>query len=75
MFENYMRKADGTWNFTLFDRAFEAAEKYDIKVYANLFPYTTFDDVGGFKFPETQEHLESIANYIKHVAEHFKKYH
>lgn len=48
MFENYMRKPDGTWDFTLFDRAFEAADKYNVKIYANFFPFTTFDDIGGF---------------------------
>lgn len=74
MFENYMHKPDGSWDFSLFDKAFEAADKYGIKVYANLFPYTTFDDVGGFKFPKTQSHLDSIANYIKNVALHFKKF-
>ena len=33
MFENYMRKPDGTWNYTLFDYAFKAGEKYGIKIF------------------------------------------
>lgn len=74
MFENYMHKPDGTWDFSLFDAAFKAADKYGIKVYANLFPYTTFDDVGGFKFPRSQSHLDSITDYIKHLTIHFKQY-
>lgn len=74
MFENYMHRPDGIWNFSLFDAAFRAADKYGIKVYANLFPYTAFDDVGGFKFPKTKSHLDSIANYIKHLTTHFKQY-
>lgn len=28
MFESYMHKTDGNWNFNLFDTAFRAAEKY-----------------------------------------------
>lgn len=73
MFESYMRKAE-VWDFSLFDIAFKAAEKYEIKVYANLFPETHFSDVGGFKFPNTNEHLDAIANYIKHVVEHFGRF-
>ncbi|RZL11928.1 MAG: hypothetical protein EOO89_20145, partial [Pedobacter sp.] len=73
MFENYMRQGEG-WDFSLFDIAFKAAEKYDIKIYANLFPETHFSDVGGFKFPNTNEHLDAIANYIKNVIEHFRQF-
>ena len=73
MFENYMHSGE-TWDFTLFDIAFQAAEKYGIKIYANLFPETDFSDVGGFKFPRTQEHLISIANYIKQVVQHFDQF-
>jgi len=74
MFENYMKDANGEWDFSLFDRAFSYAEKYDIKVYANLFPATDFTDVGGFKFPNDEEHLIRIADYIKNVVLHFKKF-
>ncbi|MBC7567118.1 MAG: beta-galactosidase trimerization domain-containing protein [Pedobacter sp.] len=73
MFESYMRKGE-VWDFSLFDVAFEAAEKYQIKVYANLFPETNFSDVGGFKFPKTAEHLGAIANYIHHVVQHFNQF-
>jgi len=74
MFETYMHKPDGTWDFTLFDYAYKAAEKYDIKVWGNLFPATEFTDVGGFKFPRSNEHLASIAGYIKNLVTHFKQY-
>jgi beta-galactosidase len=73
MFENYMRKGE-VWDFSLFDIAFKAAEKYEIKIYANLFPETDFSDVGGFKFPKTKEHLADIANYIQHVVQHFDQF-
>ncbi len=74
MFETYMRNPDGSWNFSLFDRAFRAAEKYGIKVYANLFPATSFEDVGGYKFPYSEDNLKSIENYIKNVVTHFKQF-
>ena len=74
MFETYMHKADGTWDFTLFDLAYKAAEKYNIKVWGNLFPATPFTDVGGFKFPHNDEHLKSIADYIRNLVTHFKQF-
>jgi beta-galactosidase len=74
MFENYMVNADGHWDYTLFDMAFSAAEKYGIKIYANLFPATVMTDVGGFKFPKSEHHLAEIAVYIKNVVEHFRQF-
>jgi len=74
MFESYMKKADGTWNFTLFDHAFQAAEKYGIKVFGTLFPYTEKTDIGGFKFPRDEAHLQSIALFIKQATTHFSKF-
>lgn len=74
MFEAYMHHPDGSWDFSLFDTAFKSAEKYNIKIYANLFPLTSFSDLGGFKFPRDKKHLISIAEYIKKLVTHFKKY-
>ena len=72
LFENYMRASDGAWDFSLFDQAFQAAEKYGIKILGTLFPATPFTDVGGFKFPRTSAHLEQIAAYIKNLVTHFR---
>jgi beta-galactosidase len=74
MFESYMHKPDGTWDYSLFDMAFKAAEKYDIKVYATLFPYTEKTDIGGFKFPRDEEHLKSISVYIEKLVTHFSRF-
>ncbi|RYZ38428.1 MAG: hypothetical protein EOP49_31005, partial [Sphingobacteriales bacterium] len=74
MFESYMHHQDGTWDFTLFDYAFEAGVQHGIKIYANLFPETEFSDVGGFKFPKSKENFEAIASYIKHIVPHFVKF-
>lgn len=74
MFESYMHKPDGTWDYSLFDMAFKAAEKYDIKVYATIFPYTEKTDIGGFKFPRDDNHLQSIAGYIEKLVTHFSQF-
>jgi beta-galactosidase len=74
MFESYMRKADGTWDFTLFDHAFRSAEKHGIKVFGTIFPYTEKTDIGGFKFPRDEAHLQSIALFIKELVTHFNQF-
>ncbi|GHV01037.1 hypothetical protein FACS1894159_08150 [Bacteroidia bacterium] len=74
MFERYMRDKDGGWDFALFDKAFRAAEKYDIELYATLFPYTEFTDVGGFKFPRDDPHSDAVMEYINRTVSHFKSF-
>ena len=74
LFETYMHRTDGNWDFALFDAAYLAAEKYGIKIYGNLFPATAFTDLGGLKFPRDEDHLSAIADYIKHVVTHFRQF-
>jgi beta-galactosidase len=74
MFEAYMKKADGTWDFSLFDNAFISAEKYGIKVFANPFYYTEKTDIGGFKYPRDESHLQSIALFLKEMTLHFSRF-
>lgn len=74
LFETYMRRADGSWDFSLFDMAYRAAAKYGVGIWGNFFAATSYEDVGGFKFPRSQAHLDSIAEYIKQVVLHFKAY-
>ncbi len=74
MFESYMHKTGDTWDFSLFDLAFKAAEKYDIKVYGTIFPYTEKTDIGGFKFPRDEAHLQSIATFIEKLVTHFSQF-
>jgi beta-galactosidase len=69
-----MKDKDGNWDYKLFDYAFQAAEKYHIEIMATLFPFTEFSDIGGFKFPFTNEHQQSISEYIKHTVTHFSKF-
>jgi beta-galactosidase len=72
LFESYMHKPDGTWDYRLFDQAFKSAEKYGIKIFANIFPATPFEDLGGIKFPSSEEHLHAIALFIKNLVSHFR---
>jgi beta-galactosidase len=74
MFEDYMKDTDGNWDFSLFDHAFKAGDKYGIKILGNLFPATSFDDIGGFKFPRDEKHWNEIRKYIEKTIIHFKDY-
>ena len=48
--------------------------KHGIKVFATIFPYTEKTDIGGFKFPYDEEHLQSIAVFIKQITTHFTQF-
>jgi len=74
MFEQYLKKADGTWDYTLFDKAFKAGEKYNVKIFATLFPSAENMTIGGFKFPYSEGHLGQISQYIKNVVIHFQTF-
>ena len=74
MFESYMRDDSGGWDFSLFDRAFKLAEKYNIKILATLFPRTGKNDIGGYKFPKNDDVYRSLLDYIQRVVMHFKSY-
>jgi beta-galactosidase len=74
LFEAYMHLPNGSWDYTLFDTAYKAAEKYGIKVYGNLFPSTAFTDLGGLKFPKDEDHFGAIGRYIQNVVTHFKQF-
>lgn len=69
LFEDHIRK-DDTWDFKIYDFAFDMAAKYNIKLLITLFP--SDDSVGGFKFPRDENHLAEIGEYIKQVVQHFK---
>jgi len=73
LFEDFMRKND-VWDFSLFDVAFKAAEKYNIDIFATLFPSSIDMSIGGFKFPESDDHLKQIENYIEKTVSHFKSF-
>jgi len=74
MFETHMHRPDGSWDFSLYDNAFRAAEKYGVKIFATLFPADSKNSVGGEKFPESEQHLKQISEYIKNIVSHFRQY-
>lgn len=66
---------DGGCDFSLYDTAFDAAQRHGIKIFATLFPTTDeLNDVGGFKFPESKAHLAEIDKYITSVVRHFRNH-
>jgi beta-galactosidase len=71
--ETHMRKADGTWDFSLYDTTFQMADKYGVKVLADLFPKET-TDWRLAKFPQSKAHLEEWAEYIKQMVTRFQKH-
>ncbi len=73
MFGSHMQKTDENWDFSLYDAAFESAARHGVKLFATLFPFTDeLNDVGGFKFPHSEEHLAEVDEYVKAVVGHFK---
>lgn len=73
LFGSHIQKADGSWDFSLYDLAFDAAQRHGIKLFVTLFPATDeLNDVGGFKFPRDEKHLSEIGEYIDNVVAHFK---
>ncbi len=74
MDETHMRRENGEWDFSLYDMAFDAAQDNGVKVFATLFPANIAEGVGGFKFPVSEAHRESIAHYIEAVVQHFKEH-
>ena len=74
MFEKYMRTPYSGWDFSLFDLAFRTAEQYGVKIMATLFPMTDFTDVGGFKFPRTEEHFAEVQEYIRQTVKHYRNF-
>ena len=74
MFESYMLQADGTWDFTLFDYAFHAAERHNVKIYATFFPATEKTDIGGWKFPVDRAQKNKFARFIQALVNHYKDF-
>lgn len=73
MFGTHMQREDGSWDFSLYDTAFESARRHHIRLFATLFPPTDeLTDVGGFKFPYDRAHLEEVGRYVDQVVGHFK---
>ena len=73
LIENHMHKADGSWNYGLYDHAFKMAEKYGVKVFATFYPKEIASDWRLEKFPQSKEHLVLLKDYFKNMVMHFGK--
>ena len=71
--EMHMHKPDGTWDFKLYDTAFELADQYGIKVFADLYPQE-HGDWRLTKFPQSKANLQEWGEYIKQVVSRFQKH-
>ncbi len=75
LFGVHVLKPDGSYDFSLYDKAFDAAARHHVRMFITLFPPTDeLSDVGGFKFPRTREHLEQILDYTRQSVNHFKSH-
>ena len=77
MFEEYMHDtASDSWDFSLFDKAFSAAERHGIRIFATLFPRdkNNASSLGGFKLPADEAHLARIERYIEKTVSHFSQF-
>ena len=74
LFETHINKGGKQWDFSLYDQAFAAAEKYNIKVFLTLFPADPEGSIGGFKLPDNENHLQRISNYIQKAVGHYKNH-
>ena len=72
MFEAYCRGRDGEWDFSLFDRAFNAAAANGVKVFGTIFPDMEGNGIGGFKFPVDDAHEKQIDAFTDALVAHFK---
>jgi len=75
---NYLEPEPGRWDFSLYDLAFQAAEKYGVKIVATLTAHYGPPHRGfwyqsqGSGIVSTAAELEPAANYIQAVVEHYK---
>ena len=74
MFQQYMEHEDGSWDFSLFDKAFEAARRHHVRIYCTLFPTTDRTDIGGWKFPKDESQQESFARFIQALVSHYSQH-
>lgn len=72
MFESYMKREDGSWDFSMFDTAFESAARHGVGIWCTLFPSTEKTDIGGWKFPYDESVKEDFAGFIKAIVNHYK---
>ena len=75
---NYIEREPNVWDFALYDRAFQAAEKYHVRVVATLTPNWgpphrgyTYASQGG-PVSDTDERLAEAREYVARVVSRYK---
>lgn len=74
MDEMYMVQVNGSWDFMLYDVAFDVVEWYGVWVFVIFFLVNIGMGVGGFKFFKDVVYLVFIESYIGVVVFYFSKY-
>jgi beta-galactosidase len=75
---NYIEREPGVWDFTLYDRAFRAAEKYGVRVVATLTPNWGPPHRGylyasqGGSINDTEARLAEARDYVARVVARYK---
>mgnify|MGYP005844387609 CR=1 FL=1 len=75
---NYIEHERGEWDFSLYDKAFDAAEKYDVKIVGTLTTNRKPPHRGdlyqlhGHELEGTQSRLKESAIYIQKIVGHWK---
>ncbi len=78
MMWNYLEPQSGEWDFSLYDQAFRAAEKYDVKIVATLTAHHGpahrgfyYQSQGG-SIVSSREQMQQAEVYIAKVVGHYK---
>jgi beta-galactosidase len=77
---NYVEPEPGKWDFSLYDKAFDAAKKYEINIIATLTTNRRAAHRGDFyqlhatTLESTQERLDESKIYIEQVVNHWKNH-
>ncbi len=76
---NYLEPAPGRWDFALYDAAFAAAERHQVRIVATLTAHHGPPHRGylyrsqGARIVDTAEHLAEAQEYIARVVGHYAK--
>ncbi|MEK7405486.1 MAG: beta-galactosidase [Acidobacteriota bacterium] len=68
---NYMERAPGQWDFSMYDRIFAAAEKHGVRIVATLWPQAKAPFLTGM--PHTEAQLKAGERYLEQVVVRYRK--
>ena len=77
MMWSYLQTGPDQWDYTLFDQAFRAAEKYHVRIVATLTPggpppFLNGNGNQGAGYPGNEQARAAAAEYIRRVVERYK---